>query len=249
MEMDFEKFEALGSGVAVWLSKRHTFGTDAILLAHFAAPKKGERVCDLGTGCGIIPLLWSREALPSHIWAVELQETACCQFHQSIRDNTLDSYMTLFQEDLRNSRIILQSLQGKKLDLVTMNPPYQALGTGRRSAFEHDDIARHETACTLPDVAQAAKTLLRFGGRLCLCHRPDRLCDTLVALREAGLEPKVLQLVTQRDDKAPWLFLVEAHLGGKPGLRILPQLVMRQFDGKPTPAIGRIYGEYGAKNP
>ena len=38
------------------------FGTDAVLLADFAAAKRGERVCDMGTGTGVLPLLLSARA-------------------------------------------------------------------------------------------------------------------------------------------------------------------------------------------
>ena len=43
------KYEFLGSGIYVAVSKEHTFGTDAVLLADFASPKRNERACDLGT--------------------------------------------------------------------------------------------------------------------------------------------------------------------------------------------------------
>ena len=36
---------------------RFCFGMDAVLLAGFAKVKPGERVVDLGTGTGIIPIL------------------------------------------------------------------------------------------------------------------------------------------------------------------------------------------------
>ena len=41
---------------SVAVDDEHRFGEDALRLADFAAPARGERVCDLGTGCGAIAL-------------------------------------------------------------------------------------------------------------------------------------------------------------------------------------------------
>lgn len=55
----------LDGGVFVYVDDGRTFGADSLLLADFARPARDgdppgerERVCDLGTGCGIIPLSW-----------------------------------------------------------------------------------------------------------------------------------------------------------------------------------------------
>ena len=42
------------------------FGMDAVLLSGFAAVRKGERVLDLGTGTGIIPILLEAKTEGSH---------------------------------------------------------------------------------------------------------------------------------------------------------------------------------------
>ena len=57
------------------VSREHRFGTDAFLLAGFSRPRQGEKVCDLCSGCGIIPLLWlRRERRPWVAYGVELLE-------------------------------------------------------------------------------------------------------------------------------------------------------------------------------
>ena len=47
----------LGGGITALVTAEHRFGSDAVLLADFARPKRRDIVCDLGTGCGILPLL------------------------------------------------------------------------------------------------------------------------------------------------------------------------------------------------
>ena len=59
-----------------------------------------------------------------------------------------------------------------------------------------------------------------------MIHRAERLTDALEAMRGAGVEPKRLQLVQTSPVKAPKLFLVGGRRSGKPGLEILPNLVL-----------------------
>lgn len=212
--------EALGNGRFVYTTADHSFGADALLLADFAAPRPGERVCDLGTGCGILPLAWcaalSADAWPARIDALELQPAAAQLAQQAVRDNGLEAYIAVTCGDLRTWR---RHYPPGGHDLVCVNPPYFASGSGKASATPARRTARQEGAgCTLTDVAAAAAGLLRHGGRLCLCHRPERLCDLLLILRAQGLEPKRLQTVHTRADAPPWLVLCEARRGGRPGL-------------------------------
>ena len=49
-------------------------GMDAVLLSGFAVVKKGEKVLDLGTGTGIIPILLTAKTEGSHFTGLEIQE-------------------------------------------------------------------------------------------------------------------------------------------------------------------------------
>ena len=90
--LDDERLEPLGKNMKIVVSDSHPFGTDAILLADFADIHKGDRVCDLGTGCGIIPLLWYKGGKAKHISAVDIQPKACAQLEKSLEINgTIES--------------------------------------------------------------------------------------------------------------------------------------------------------------
>ena len=78
----------------------------------------------------------------------------------------------------------------------------------------------------MADVAACAARLLRSGGKLTLCQRPDQLAAVIAALCAAGLEPKRIQLVRAAPGKAPWLFLLEAQKDRRPGLRWEPDLLV-----------------------
>ena len=94
----------------------------------------------------------------------------------------------------------------------------------------------------MPDVCAAAGLLLKDGGRLCVCQRPERLADVLCAMRGARIEPKRLQFVMARPEKAPWLVLVEGQKNRAPGLRVPAPLVTARADSRPSAAMLEIYG-------
>lgn len=238
---DGEFLEELGRGIKLICSPIHGFGTDAILLASFASPKSSDKICDLGTGCGIIPFLFLREGISGEITGVDIQELAIDQFNRSKALNNNPSNLHGVLGDLRDIKSILPA---GAYSLVTMNPPYKPGGTGILSASTPDQIARHETMCTISDAVSAASTLLNFGGRFCMCHRPERLCDIICAFRDAGLEPKRIRFVQKRPETAPWLFLIEGKKGAKPHITVLPPLLIQDENGNNTEELNSIIGEY-----
>lgn len=220
-----EALETLSGDLSVFVGDAQPVTTDSLLLARFCAPKHHEICCDLGCGCGLVPLLWAAEAPPKHITGIELRKNAVRLFERSVEKNGLSSLITPCVCDLRNSA----ALPGKgTFNLVSMNPPYRQTGSGTASANNERSIARTELCCTLSDIANAAWLLLKNGGRFCLCHKPERLCDVITALRETHLEPKKLQFVQKDPNAKPSLFLLEAKKGGKAGLTVLPPLYTNQ---------------------
>lgn len=226
------RFEDIGGGVFVEVSREHGFGEDALLLAQFAAPRPYEYACDLGTGCGIIPLWWCRRQPAPFVQAIELQPTAAMMAKRSVERANLQHLITVYQADLKDWRTLLKP--GSQ-HLVTMNPPYFAAGSGALSRSKAARISRHEgEGCTLAEVTQAAYGLLRQGGRFCICHKPERLCDVLSILRASRIEPKCLRFVYNNDNSQAWLFLCEAHKGGSKGLKVMPPFICYDAHGNPT---------------
>ncbi|MBQ6897607.1 MAG: methyltransferase [Clostridia bacterium] len=235
-----EHIEYIDGSLKLVVSDSHTFGTDALLLAAFSAPKRKNTVCDFGTGCGIIPFYWLREGV-ERVHAVEIQPLACDQLTRSIEMNSLGERFFLYNSDLRELK---GKLDAGIFDLVTMNPPYTAEGHGIISKAAADKIARHETSLELSDVFLAASRLLKFGGRMCICLRPERLTEAMLGMREAKIEPKRLRFVSQRNGKAPWLFLLEGKKGRNPGLIVEKELHIENPDGTPSDEMKRIIGSY-----
>ena len=238
--LEDEKIEPLGNNMEIVVSGSHTFGTDAILLANFASIKRKDVACDMGTGCGIIPLIWCKGDT-KEVWAVDIQPKAVAQLEKSLEHNGIEGRIRPVNCDLRS---IKEFLPAGKFDLVTMNPPYKPVGTGIESISQAERIARHEVTCTVDDAVKAASQLLKYGGRFCMCHRPERLCDIIVSLRAGGLECKKIRFVVEREGKVPWLVLVEGKRGGKSGVTVMKNLVMKDEKGNPTDEFRSMFGDY-----
>lgn len=235
--------EPLAGGRVIFVSADSRFGTDAVLLADFASPKRIDRAVDLCTGGGIIPLLWlCGDAPREKVIGVEIQRECCALAERSIAANGDGDRFRVLECDLRE---INQFLPREQYSLVTCNPPYFAAGSGFPNQSEGRAIARSEVMCDSYDVCRAARYLLKYGGRLCVCQRPERLTDVICAMREQGIEPKRLRLVQQRKESEPWLVLLEGRRGGKPGLKCLPALIVEDVGGRYSDEMKRIYGRYG----
>ena len=227
-------FERLSDTIEICISAEHRFGTDAFLLADFAAPKHKDLVCDFCTGSGIIALLMYRNFQPAHIDAVEIQDIAHRQLQLTLERSEI-SCITPILGDLKNYR------SEKELDLITCNPPYKLDGTGAKNDSRAVSIARHEMLCTIDDVCSAAIRNLKYGGRLCICNRPERLCDIMVSMRQNGIEPKRVRFVSKNPYTAPWLVMAEGRKGGNPFLKVEPQLYTTDENGGYTDEMKRIY--------
>ena len=237
--MDGLKKEPLGK-YEILVSPDHTFGTDAVLLADFAGRQRAKKACDIGTGCGIIPLLLLKDVKALEVHGVELQPAAAEIAGENATLNGIEAQFSVHNVDMKE---VKGALPHAEFDLVTCNPPYKVDGGGNQNLTEAQRIARHEVKCTFSDVVAAAKYLLKFGGRLCVCHRPERLADVICDMRECGIEPKVLREVIQRDGKEAWLVLVEGKLGGNRGMTVWPPLYVEK-NGELTDEMIEIYGDY-----
>lgn len=233
------KKEPLGKGFFVNVSKNHTFGTDAVLLADFAASKKVGSHCDLGAGCGIISLLLLRDEKTARSVGVEISEEAVDLARLTAEEYCADR-LDIVHSDLNDLR---GKLPFGEFELVTCNPPYKASGAGILSSGDRDIVARHETMCTLEEVIAVASRLLRSSGRLCICQRPERLADIITLMRQYKVEPKKLRTVSKRVGEEPWLVLVEGMRDAKPGMRVMPPLFV--YEGQDySEEMLKIYGSY-----
>ncbi|MDR1260721.1 MAG: methyltransferase [Oscillospiraceae bacterium] len=228
--------EKLADDFELCISKNHRFGTDAFLLADFAKSKVQEAVWDICAGCGIIGFLLFLKTATKSICAVEIQQEAVNLMNCTVARNRLVGF-EVKQGDIRNLNVLPEMA-----DLVVCNPPYKATSSGILNKKESAAIARHEVLCNILDVCKLTSRLLKVGGRICLSQRPERLVDTLVAMRTNKLEPKRLRMVCSKPHKAPWLFLVEGRKCGKSFLKVEAPLFLENESGFTLESL-KIYGK------
>lgn len=235
-----EHLEPLGNDISVYVNDKHRFSTDTILLANFSFVKGSKKCVELGTGCAAIPLLWCRHNKNLKIFAVEIQHDACVLAQKSVDYNGLNENIKIINENLNNLNGILPY---GSFDVVVCNPPYKLSGCGITNFDTAKHIARHEKECTLDDICRTASKLLQFGGKLCICQRPERLADAMELMRKYDIEPKVLRLVQARISKPPKLFLLEGRRGGNRGfLQVKPTLLIEDGNGNFSAEMNEIYG-------
>lgn len=237
-----ETLEDLGLKGLMLLQKKSgfRFGTDAVLLSYFTQLKSRERVIDLCTGSGIIPILFAGKSKAQEIIGVELQEKYAAMAKRSVALNHLDDRVAIHCADVRDTAY----LGGLGIfDVVTCNPPYKEKGRGIVNPEDELMIARHEVTIDLPAVIKAAALLLKDHGRVCLVHRPERLLDIYRIMREHGIELKRARMVAPSAGKAPNMILVEGVKGQKPYLKWEPQLEVYEKDGTHTQEIKEIYND------
>ena len=215
------------------------FGMDAVLLSGFANVKRGEKVLDMGTGTGIIPLLLSAKTEGEHFTALEIQKEIAEMAARSVSMNHLEEKIEIVNGDIKEASRIFGAAS---FDVVTTNPPYMNDSHGLKNPTEVKAISRHEVLCTLEDVVREGAKVLKPGGRMYMVHRPHRLIEIITTMKQYKLEPKRMCLVHPFKDKEANMVLIEAVRGGGSWLKVEAPIVVYKEPGVYTDEIYSIYG-------
>lgn len=252
-----ERLDDTGFGGYGLIQKPEEFcyGVDAVLLSDFAAKhiRRGQRICDLGTGTGIVPLILAHKTEDTLITGVEIQRDSWDRACRMAKWNGLENRLTFLCGDVAQiacgakqsvcgaSDAALRQLSLGSFQSVTANPPYMVESSALKSDNEAKRIARHETTATLRQFVKAAALLLAERGEFCMVHRPSRLVDIMAACREFRLEPKELRFVSPREGEVPNILLIRCKKGAGSELKILPPLAVHEEGGGYSEEIMRIY--------
>lgn len=215
-----------------------SFSTDALLLAHFTQLRAKDKIMDLCSGNGVIPLLLSHRTATA-IEAVEIQEVLVDMAVRTIRYNDLASQIKMHHMDLKD---VGNTFLPSQFDVVTCNPPYFRENQSYQHLKEAHRIARHEVLCTFMDCVRAANHLLKQGGKMVIVQRADRLADVIVDMRMGGIEPKRLIPIYSKKSKAQAItVIVEGIKDGKPDLKIQPPFYIYDEDGSYSSQMQEVY--------
>lgn len=237
--MDNERVDDLQNGYYIIQNpEKFCFGMDAVLLSGFARVKKGERVLDMGTGTGIIPILLAAKTQGEHFTGLEIQEECAEMALRSVQYNGLEDKVGITQGDIKEAAGIFGAAS---FHVVTCNPPYMIGQHGLTNPYMPKAIARHEILCTLEDVVSQASKVLGDRGRFYMVHRPFRLTEIMNVLTKYKLEPKRMQLVYPYIDREPNMVLIEALKGGNPRITVEPPLIVYEKPGVYTKSVLEMY--------
>lgn len=204
--------------------KGYRFSIDALLLSQFAMVRKNEKVIDLGTGCGILPLLLSKTTKASSFIGVEIQKSLFECAKKNVLLNHLEERITILQEDYRDLKRLFPP---NSFDVVLSNPPYRKYLTGRINPSMEKAIARHEIKGTLEELISITSYLLPPKGRFYLIFPAFRTVDLFVSLRKEKIEPKRIQFVYPRIGENAKFVLTESIKESGAELMILEPLILR----------------------
>ena len=200
----------------------YRFTSDSVLLSRFARAKNGDRVADFCAGSGIVAFHFhslnrhKKKGLSYVLF--ELQETLCALSKKTAKLNGFEEF-----EFCQGRLQEIPESYRESFSLILCNPPYEH-GGFENECYEKA-ICRKELTITLEEIAKAAAFALKFGGRLAVLNRADRLAEACYVLKKYNLEVKRVQFVAGKAGVKPYLVMLEAVKGGKPTSEILPTLI------------------------
>lgn len=216
----------------------YRFSIDAVILSHLVCPEPGETVLDLGTGCGVIPIMLAYRHAGIHVIGVEIQPALSLLARQNVADNRMADRIRIVEKDMGH---LSPADTGGPVDLVVTNPPYRKLDSGRINADRQRAVARHELKIDLEAVIRTARRMLSRTGRFSIIYPSVRTVDLIVAMRAAGLEPKRLTMIHSKPASPARLVAITGARGGRPGLEAGPPLYLYHDDGTYTREVEAMF--------
>ena len=218
--------------------KGYRFSLDAVLLAGLTRVGPEDRVMDLGTGCGVVPLILAYRGRGAEKVGVELQPELAALARRNVEENGFSRSIRIEEMDFRR---VKEVFPGGSFDVVTSNPPYRKVETGRVSSNPQRAVARHEIESSVEDVFAAADWLLPCGGRVSVVYPSTRLDHLLATAVKRGFSPKQLTLVHSSANGPGRLAWVECRKGGGEELWVTPPFFIYDKEGGYSRAMREFY--------
>lgn len=214
------------------------FGLDSVLLTSFAIIRNGDRVLDMGTGSGVIPILLEAKTKGGHFTGLELQSDVADMAARSVILNELQDKLDIICGDIREIKTIFNR---RIFDVVTSNPPYMTVKEGLISETEKKAISRTEVCCKLEDVIAGAAAVLKDKGRFYMVHRPNRLGEIISLMVANRFSVRNIRFVYPREDAEANTVLIEGIWNGKTETILESPCIVFGSDGKYTEELNNIY--------
>ena len=192
----------------------YRFSIDAVLLSHFVSSCSPTEILDVGTGCGVVPLLladlWEQRGYTPFMTAVERQPDLAVLAQQNVKANARQSQMKVIKADIRTWRPQTQ------WHIITCNPPFYPKQSGNISPNPERAAARHELHGSLNEIVAVAASLLHTEGQLSMVYPASFLTRLQAALQAAQLTLTRQRFVHPHENAPPKLALVTASPSTSP---------------------------------
>jgi tRNA1Val (adenine37-N6)-methyltransferase len=218
-------------------SRGYRFSLDAVLLAAIAHPKPGDILMDIGTGCGIVPILLAFRYPQVRYVGIEFQPKLAKIALKNVAANHMDNNINILNQDIRTLK---HEMVPTPMDWIVSNPPYWTANSGRINPNSERALARHEIHLSLHELVQVCRRFLKTGGRFATIYPVERLVDLFTEMRMAGIEPKWMQNVHSRQGDEAKLALVQGVMRGRPGLKMASALTLYEPDGSYTQVVQKM---------
>lgn len=218
--------------------KGYRFSIDAVLLADFSEIRPPSTIVDLGTGCGILPLILAHRNPGTQFWGIEIQPALADIAMENVMENGMEKRIQILCQDMKT---ITCDMVSGPVDSVISNPPYRKADTGRINPNSQRAVARHEITIKLEEMLTIVGKILRTTGKFYTIYPSDRTVDLLFGMRQAGIEPKRMRTVHSIKGGEARLVLVEGAKGGRPGLKILDPLIIYKDQDHYTDEVEKMF--------
>ena len=210
-------------------------GTDAVLLGAWAEVKPTDWVLDIGTGCGILPLMLAQKGI-AKVHAVDLDEASALEAAENFQASQWSRQLFAFHADIR--KFTMQCTY----DLIISNPPFfinsYKSDTDRKNQTRHTD-----TSLSFVELASAVKRLLKPDGRFVLVL-PERESHDFIPIAEKyHLFVHKCQQIIPMEGKEPNRVNLELRFGMPESVQVT-ELVMRKADNSFTEAYNDVVKPY-----
>lgn len=210
-------------------------GTDAVLLGAWAEVQPTDWVLDIGTGCGILPLMLAQKGI-AKVHAVDLDEASALEAAENFQASQWSRQLFAFHADIR--KFTMQCAY----DLIISNPPFfinsYKSDTDRKNQTRHTD-----TSLSFVELASVVKRLLKPDGRFVLVLPERESRDFIPIAAKYHLYVHKCQQIIPMEGKEPNRVNLELRFG-KPESVQVTELVMRKADNSFTEAYNDVVKPY-----
>ena len=200
-------------------------GTDAVLLGAWVDVKPTDWVLDIGTGCGVLPLMLAQNGI-AKAHAVDLDEASALEAAENFQASQWSRQLFAFHADIR--KFTMQCAY----DLIISNPPF-FINSFKCDADRRNQARHTDTSLTFSDLIATVRRLLKPDGRFVLVL-PERESQDFIPLAEqANLYLYRKENIIPIENKEPNRVNLELRYG-HPETVLVSDLIIRHKDGSFT---------------